>query len=45
MKILITGASGMIGTAVAAYLASVPWPMRWTSKAKKQIYTNRITPG
>jgi uncharacterized protein (TIGR01777 family) len=85
MKILIAGSSGMIGTAVAAYLtsqgyeinclvrraplagevhwdpdagtidtaglegfdgvvhlASMPWPMRWTSKAKKQIYDNRI---
>jgi uncharacterized protein (TIGR01777 family) len=85
MKILITGSSGMIGSAVAAYLssqghevnrlvrrapaagevhwdpdtgtidaagledldgvvhlASRPWPMRWTPKAKQQIYANRI---
>jgi uncharacterized protein (TIGR01777 family) len=86
MKILIAGSNGMIGSTVAAYLASqghevnrlvrrapvagevhwdpdsgtidaagledfdgvvhlasMPWPMRWTSKAKKQIYDNRIT--
>jgi uncharacterized protein (TIGR01777 family) len=85
MKILIAGSSGMIGSAVAAYLASrghdvsrlvrqapvagevhwdpdagnidaaglegldgvvhlasMPWPMRWTPKAKKQLYDNRI---
>jgi uncharacterized protein (TIGR01777 family) len=85
MKILIAGSSGMIGSAVATYLASQghevnrlvrrapvagevpwdpdagtidaaglegldgvvhlatrPWPMRWTSKAKQQIYANRI---
>ena len=85
MKILIAGASGMIGSAVAPYLesqgfevfrlvrrtagageiqwdpdagsidaaslegfdgvvhmASMRWPARWTTKAKKQIYTNRI---
>jgi uncharacterized protein (TIGR01777 family) len=85
MKILIAGSSGMIGSAVAAYLASrghdvsrlvrqapvagevhwdpdagnidaaglegldgvvhlasMPWPMRWTPKAKKQLYANRI---
>jgi uncharacterized protein (TIGR01777 family) len=85
MKILIAGSSGMIGSAVAAYLASrghdvsrlvrqapvagevhwdpdagnidaaglegldgvvhlasMPWPMRWTPKTKKQLYANRI---
>jgi uncharacterized protein (TIGR01777 family) len=85
MKILIAGSNGMIGSAVAAYLASqghevnrlvrrapvagevhwdpdagtidapglegldgvvhlasMPWPMRWTPKAKQQIYANRI---
>ena len=85
MKILIAGASGMIGSAVTPYLenqghevfrlvrraprtgevqwdpdagsidaaslegfdgvihlASMRWPVRWTSKAKKQIYDNRI---
>ena len=85
MKILIAGASGMIGSAVAPYLtshghevfrlvrrdpvagevkwdpdagsldtsavegfdgvvhvASMRWPARWTSKAKQQIYNNRI---
>lgn len=85
MKILIAGASGMIGSAVAPYLASqghevirlvrhapgagevqwdpeegsidapalegfdgvvhlasMPWPARWTPKAKQQIYANRI---
>jgi uncharacterized protein (TIGR01777 family) len=85
MKILIAGSSGMIGSAVAAYLASrghdvsrlvrqapvagevhwdpdagnidaaglegldgvvhlasMPWPMRWTTKTKKQLYANRI---
>jgi len=25
------------------HLASMPWPMRWTSKAKQQIRANRIT--
>jgi uncharacterized protein (TIGR01777 family) len=86
MKILIAGSSGMIGSAVTAYLASqghevlrlvrrvpvasevrwdpdagtidaaglegldgvvhlasMPWPMRWTPKAKQQIHANRIT--
>jgi hypothetical protein len=85
MKILIAGASGMIGSIVAPYLvsqghevarlvrrspspgevfwdpetgnidcagldgfdgvvhlASMQWPTRWTSKAKKQIYVNRV---
>lgn len=85
MRILIAGASGMIGSIVAPYLesqghevarlvrrspglgevfwdpvtggidciglegfdgvvhlASMPWPARWTSKAKKQIYDNRV---
>jgi uncharacterized protein (TIGR01777 family) len=85
MKILIAGASGMIGSAVTPYLASLGhevvtlvrrnpgvgeiywdpeagridngglegfdavvhlasmrWPARWTAKAKRQIYTNRI---
>jgi uncharacterized protein (TIGR01777 family) len=85
MKILIAGSNGMIGSSVAAYLASQghevnrlvrqapaagevhwdpdagtiddaglegldgvvhlatrPWPMRWTPKAKQQIYANRI---
>jgi hypothetical protein len=84
MKVLISGASGMIGSAVAPYLASqghevlrlvrhdpgsgeiswdpsvgridtaslegihgvvhlasMPWPARWTKKAKQEIYTNR----
>jgi uncharacterized protein (TIGR01777 family) len=84
MKILIAGASGMIGSILAPYLASqgygvsrlvrrspvagevfwdpeagsidaaglegfdgvvnlasMPWPARWTTKAKKQIYANR----
>jgi hypothetical protein len=86
MKILIAGASGVIGSAVASYLtsqrhtvvrlvrrapgagevrwdpdlgtidaaalegfdgvvhvASMPWPMRWTSEAKQRIRANRIT--
>jgi uncharacterized protein (TIGR01777 family) len=86
VKILIAGSSGMIGSAVASYLASqgheinrlvrrapvagevhwdpdagtidvaglegldgvvhlasMPWPMSWTPKAKKQLYDNRIT--
>jgi uncharacterized protein (TIGR01777 family) len=85
MKILIAGATGMIGSIVTTYLASqghevaplvrhspnpgevfwdpdkgsidcaglegydgvvnlasMPWPARWTAKAKKQIYDNRI---
>jgi uncharacterized protein len=85
MKILIAGASGMIGSAVFPYLkdrghevyrlvrrearvgevqwdpdagsidapalngfdgvvhlASMPWPARWTTEAKRQIYENRI---
>ena len=85
MKVLIAGASGMIGSAVGLYLesqgyevvrlvrraavagevswdpdngtidvgalegfdgvvhlASMRWPARWTSVAKKQIYANRI---
>jgi uncharacterized protein (TIGR01777 family) len=85
MRILIAGASGMIGSAVAPYLqsqghevvrlvrrapgtsevrwdpsagtidtaglegfdgvvhlATMPWPMRWTSEAKQQMRANRI---
>lgn len=85
MKVLIAGASGMIGSTVAPYLASqghqvlrlvrhdpgngeifwdpsegridtaslegvqgivhlasMPWPARWTQKAKQEIYNNRI---
>jgi len=86
MKILLAGASGMIGSAVTPYLtsqghevhrlirrqpgageiywdpeagqidnfglegfdgvvhlASMPWPMRWTTKTKELIYNNRIS--
>lgn len=86
MKILIAGASGMIGSVAASYLASqghevlrlvrrnpgsgeiywdpqeghidrsglegfdgvvhlasMAWPMRWTSRNKKKIYENRIS--
>lgn len=85
MKILISGSSGMIGSVVAAFLASqghevvrlvrqqpvagevrwhpdagtidaaslegfdgvvhlatMPWPMRWTTKAKEKIRANRL---
>jgi uncharacterized protein len=36
-------AAGLEGLDGVVHLASMPWPMRWTPKAKKQIYDNRIT--
>jgi uncharacterized protein (TIGR01777 family) len=36
-------AAGLEGLDGVVHLASMPWPMRWTPKAKQQIYDNRIT--
>ncbi len=36
-------APGLEGLDGVVHLASRPWPMRWTPKAKRQIYANRIT--
>jgi uncharacterized protein len=35
--------AGLEGFDGVVHLASMRWPMRWTPKAKKQIYDNRIT--
>ena len=35
-------AAGLEGLDGVVHLASMRWPARWTSKAKEQIYTNRI---
>jgi uncharacterized protein (TIGR01777 family) len=36
-------AAGLEGLDGVVHLASMPWPMRWTAKAKQQLYDNRIT--
>jgi uncharacterized protein len=36
-------AGGMDGFDGVVHLASMPWPMRWTAKAKQMIRTNRLT--
>jgi uncharacterized protein (TIGR01777 family) len=36
-------AAGLEGLDGVVHLASMPWPMRWTPKAKQQIHANRIT--
>jgi uncharacterized protein (TIGR01777 family) len=35
-------AAGIEGFDGVVHLASMPWPMRWTSKAKQKIRTNRL---
>jgi hypothetical protein len=35
-------AAGIEGFDGVVHLASAPWPMRWTGKAKKKIRTNRL---
>jgi uncharacterized protein (TIGR01777 family) len=35
-------AASLEGLDGVVHLASMPWPMRWTPKAKKQLYDNRI---
>jgi len=35
-------AAGLEGFDAVVHLASMPWPVRWTSEFKKQMYANRI---
>ena len=35
-------AAGLEGFDGVVQVASMPWPMRWTAKSKKQMYDNRI---
>ena len=35
-------AAGLDGFEGVVHLASVPWPMRWTAKAKQAIRANRL---
>jgi uncharacterized protein (TIGR01777 family) len=34
--------SGLEGFDGVIHLASMPWPMRWTNKAKKKVHANRL---
>jgi uncharacterized protein len=36
-------ATGLDGFDGVVHLATMPWPMRWTAKAKQKIRTNRLT--
>jgi NAD dependent epimerase/dehydratase family enzyme len=36
-------ATGLEGFDGVVHLASMPWPMRWTSKAKEKLRANRLT--